>query len=139
LRLQNGFNKVFSTLPNYEQHQLSWFHDQLNTKYNNNPDEFVNLVRNLHFAEKEDAISQQQSGDSNQADNVEMDITDREGNDSEREFDNRLSSFERTYELLSSSASDLKKEVKEFAIELGVFYIMVSFLQNIYVYWIRLA
>jgi len=130
LRLQNDFNNFYSTLPNCEQHLLSGFNEKLNTQFNNNPEEFVNLVRDLHFAEQEDAISQQ-SGGSNQADNVEMDITDREGNDSEGEFDNRLSSFERTYESLYSSASDLKKQVKEFAMELGVFYIVVSFLQNI--------
>jgi len=135
LRLQNQFYTYCSTLPNFERHQFSWFNEQLNTKYNNNPEELVNLIRDLYYIEcieQEDAISQQQSDDSNRSDSVEMDITDSEGNvsegnASESELNNHTSS-EGRYESVAKAASTLKKTVDEFRVNVGVFHILVSFL-----------
>jgi len=139
LQLQDKFNTCFSTLPNYERHQLSWFNEQLNTQYNNNPEELVNVIRDLYYREcvgQWDAISQQQSDESNRSDSVQMDITDdSEGNASEGHNDSEVEyisplSPERSYESLYSFSLTLNKTIDEFTADLGVFYIMVSFLHT---------
>jgi len=148
------FNAYFSTLSNLERHKLSWFNEQLNTQYNNNPEEFVNILRDLYYREcvvLEDAISPQQSDDSIRSESVEMDTTDSEGNASDTNNDtegpasevnaskgnaseyelNNIPSPERKYKLLSEFASSLQIDVVEFTFKLEMFHAMVSILQKL--------